>query len=92
MITFIREKFIFFLSSILLVILVTIGLFFIDEKEGGEYSDKEYPCAEYQDSIYLLNYKVSQLELKVGSLLLKLEEVEEANPGILKDLETNDFQ
>jgi hypothetical protein len=91
MITSIREKFIFFLSSMLLVILVTIGLFFIDKKAGVKYSDEEYPCAEYQDSIYLLNYKVSQLELKVGSLLLKLEEVEEANPGILKELGINDF-
>jgi hypothetical protein len=91
MITFIREKFIFFLSSILLVILVTIVLFFIDEKAGVESTPEEYQCAEYQDSIYLLNYKVSQLELKVGSLYLKLEEVEEANPGILKELDINDF-
>jgi hypothetical protein len=92
MITFIREKFVFFGSAILVAIFVTFGILHVEERDGIASTDEEYPCAEYQDSIYLLNYKVSQLELKVGSLLLKLEEVEEVNPGILKDLETSDFQ
>jgi hypothetical protein len=70
MLMFIRENLIPILAISFISVLLSLGVLSVDRKNTQVHRD----CEEYQDSIYLLNYKISQLEMKVGSLLLKLED------------------
>lgn len=72
MMTFIRERLLFFIVIVFISAFLGVGILSVDRKNKQVHRD----CEEYQDSIYLLNYKISQLEIKVGSLLLKIEESE----------------
>lgn len=75
MMTFVRERLFILLGIVFVSVFLALGVLSVDRKNTQVHRD----CEEYQDSIYLLNYKISQLEMKVGGLLLRLEEVDVEN-------------
>jgi L-cystine uptake protein TcyP (sodium:dicarboxylate symporter family) len=81
MMTFVRERLLIILVIVFISAFLGVGILSVDRKNTQVHSD----CEEYQDSIYLLNYKVTQLEMKVGSLLLRLEEIEGVNQEDLSE-------
>lgn len=51
-----------------------LGFFAFLENSGKK--EEYFDCVEYQDSIFILNYQISQLQIEVGSLLLVIEELD----------------
>lgn len=73
MFMFIRKNLIPILAISFISVLLSFGI----QSVNRQISPQDTDCAEYQDSIYILNYEISQLEIEIATLSLILDEIEE---------------